>query len=148
MPPAPVIDLPLSAHIPETYIEDVHARLAVYQRVAEIESVEGVAAMQEELRDRFGGIPRSVENLLYVSLVRSLGRRAQVESIKTDEHMFHIRVRGGTTPGMRSAVEGLGLKQVVVGPNQVRIDRVGAGTNWMPLVVRVLRAMRGITAAG
>jgi transcription-repair coupling factor (superfamily II helicase) len=148
LPPAPVIDLPLSAHIPETYIEDVHARLAVYQRVAEIESVEGVAAMQEELRDRFGGIPRSVENLLYVSLVRSLGRRAQVESIKTDEHMFHIRVRGGTTPGMRSAVEGLGLKQVVVGPNQVRIDRVGAGTNWMPLVVRVLRAMRGITAAG
>ena len=148
LPPAPVIDLPLSAHIPETYIEDVHARLAVYQRVAEIESVEGVAAMQEELRDRFGGIPRSVENLLYVSLVRSLGRRAHVESIKTDEHMFHLRVRGGTTPGMRSAVEGLGLKQVVVGPNQVRIDRVGAGTNWMPLVVRVLRAMRGIAAAG
>ena len=141
LPPAPVIDLPLSAHIPETYIEDVHARLAVYQRVAEIESVEGVAAMQEELRDRFGSIPRSVENLLYVSLVRSLGRRAKVESIKTDEHMFHLRVRGGVTPVMRDGVEALGLRQVLVGPNQVRIDRLGAGTNWMPLLVRVLRGM-------
>jgi transcription-repair coupling factor (superfamily II helicase) len=148
LPPAPAIDLPLSAHIPETYIEDVHARLAVYQRVAEIDSVEGVAAMQEELRDRFGSVPRSVENLLYVSLVRSLGRRANLESIKTDEHMFHLRVRGGVSPAMREAVEALGLKQVLIGPNQVRIDRVGAGTNWMPLLVRVLRAMRGIADRG
>lgn len=144
LPPAPVIDLPLSAHIPETYVDDVHARLAVYQRVAEIETAEGVAAMQEELRDRFGSIPRSVENLLYVSLVRSLGRRAKVESIKTDEHMFHLRVRGGVSPGMRDAVEALGLKQVLVGPNQVRIDRLGAGANWMPLLARVIRAMRGV----
>ena len=144
LPPGPVIDLPISAHIPEGYIEDIHARLAAYQRIAEIESVEGVAAMQEELRDRFGGIPKSVENLLYVSLVRALGRRANVESIKTDEHMFHLRVRGGTTPAMRAAMDGLGLNQVIVGPNQVRIDRVGAGTNWMPLLVRVLRGMRGV----
>ncbi|MCZ7576615.1 MAG: helicase-related protein [Dehalococcoidia bacterium] len=144
LPPAPVIDLPLSAHIPETYVDDVHARLAVYQRVAEIETAEGVAAMQEELRDRFGSIPRSVENLLYVSLVRSLGRRAKVESIKTDEHMFHLRVRGGVSPGMRDAVEALRLKQVLVGPNQVRIDRLGAGANWMPLLARVIRAMRGV----
>jgi transcription-repair coupling factor (superfamily II helicase) len=141
LPPAPVIDLPLSAHIPETYVDDVHARLAVYQRVAEIESVDGVAAMQEELRDRFGSIPRSVENLLYVALVRSLGRRANVESIKTDEHMFHLRVRGGVRPEIRRAVEALGLKEVLVGPNQVRIDRLGAGANWMALLVRVLKAM-------
>jgi transcription-repair coupling factor (superfamily II helicase) len=97
--------------------------------------------MQEELRDRFGSIPRSVENLLYVSLVRSLGRRAKVESIKTDEHMFHLRVRDGVRPAMRDAVEALRLREVLVGPNQVRIDRLGAGTEWMPLLVRVLRAM-------
>ncbi len=141
LPPAPLVDLPLSAHIPETYIEDIHARLAVYQRVAEIESAEGVAEMQAELADRFGSVPRSVENLLYVALIRSMARRANVESLKTDEQMFHLRIRGGTPPAMKTAVETLKLKSVLVGPNQVRIDRVGAGTNWMPLLARVLRAM-------
>jgi transcription-repair coupling factor (superfamily II helicase) len=145
LPPAPLIDLPLSAHIPENYIQEVHARLAVYQRIAEIETAEGVAEMQAELADRFGPMPRSVENLLFVALIRSLARRSNVESLKTDELMFHLRVRGGTTVGVRSAVEGLRLKSVLVGPNQVRIDRVGAGTNWMPLLARVLRVMAEAT---
>ncbi|MGE3076296.1 MAG: transcription-repair coupling factor [Dehalococcoidia bacterium] len=141
LPPSPMIDLPLSAHIPESYIADIHGRLAAYQKIAEIESAEGVAEMQAELADRFGPVPRSVENLLYVALVRSLARRSNVESLKTDEIMFHLRIRHGTPPAMKSAVEALNLKSVIVGPNQVRIDRVGAGTNWMPLLARVLRAM-------
>ena len=141
LPPSPSVDLPLSAHIPESYVPEVHARLAVYQRVADIETAEGVAEMQDELRDRFGEVPRSVENLLYVALAKSTARRARVDAIKTDEQMFHLYVRGGTTEAMRSAVEALKLKGVLVGPNQVRIDRVGAGTNWMPLLVKVLRAM-------
>jgi transcription-repair coupling factor (superfamily II helicase) len=147
LPPSPLVDLPLSAHIPESYIEDIHARLAVYQRVADIESAEGVAEMQAELSDRFGAVPRSVENLLYVALVRSLARRANVESLKTDEQMFHLRIRGGTPDRMRRAVEALNLKSVIVGPNQVRLDRIGIGTNWMPLLARVLRAMVDSTEA-
>ena len=97
--------------------------------------------MQEELRDRFGPVPLAVENLLYVALVRSLARHAGVESIKTDEQMFHLRVRGGTTAELRQAVDGLGLRGVIAGPNQVRIDRVGAGPAWMQLLVRVLRTL-------
>ncbi|MBA4180404.1 MAG: transcription-repair coupling factor [Anaerolinea sp.] len=141
LPPAPSVDVPLSAHIPEGYVPDIHARLAVYQRVADIESADGVAEMQAELADRFGEVPRSVENLLYVALVKSMARRVRVESIKTDEQMFHLRVRGGVPERMRARVEALKLKSVIVGPNQVRIDRVGVGTNWMPLLIRVLKAM-------
>ena len=70
-----------------------------------------------------------------------MARRANVESLKPDEQMFHLRIRGGTTLETRSAVEALRLKSVITGPNQVRIDRIGAGTNWMPLVARVLRVM-------
>jgi len=141
LPPPPSIDLPLSAHIPENYIPETHARLATYQRVADIETAEGVSEMQAELADRFGPVPRSVENLLYVALVKSMARRVRVESIKTDEQMFHLRVRGGVTEAMRARIEALNHKGLLVGPNQVRIDRIGVGANWMPLVARVLRAM-------
>ncbi|WP_322819758.1 transcription-repair coupling factor [Tepidiforma sp.] len=141
-PPPPVIDLPLSAHIPESYVGDVHARLNLYQRMAQLESPEAVAEMRDELRDRFGPLPLAVENLLFVALVRNLARRAGVEAIKTDEQMFHLYVRGGTTPELRARVERLGLRTLVlVGPKQVRVDRVGAGEGWMPLLVRILRAM-------
>ncbi|MBK6664325.1 MAG: transcription-repair coupling factor, partial [Thermoflexaceae bacterium] len=119
--PPPAVDLPLSAHIPEAFVEDIHARLALYQRIAQIESADGVAAMQAELKDRFGEVPPSVENLLYVSLVKSVARRAKVESIKTDEQMFHIRIRGGTTEAMRDAVGA--LKSKASRPAQTRCAR-------------------------
>ncbi|HET7737668.1 MAG TPA: transcription-repair coupling factor, partial [Tepidiformaceae bacterium] len=141
LPPAPPVDLPLSAHIPVTYIEDMNARLAIYQRIGSVESTEEVAAMQAELHDRFGAPPPSVDQLLYIQLVRSLGRRARVQSIKTDEHMFHVRVHGGVSDSQRARVESLKLKGLLVGPNQVRIDRVTAGEGWMPLLVRILRAL-------
>ncbi len=141
LPPPPSIDLPLSAHIPENYVSEVHGRLALYQRIAEIETANGIAEMQAELADRYGPVPPSVDNLLYVALAKAVARRARVESIKTDEQMFHIRVRGGTTEPMRRAVERLGLKGVLVGPNQVRLDRVSSGDTWMTLLIRLLRAM-------
>ena len=147
LPPSPSVDLPLSAHIPENYVEDVHDRLNVYQRIANIESPEGIAAMQAELRDRFGPVPPVVDNLLYVALVKSVARRAKVESIKTDELMFHCRIRGGVPDAVRSAVEGLGMKGLLVGPNQVRLDRVTHAKDWMTVLVKVLRAMAGASGA-
>jgi len=139
--PPPSVDIPLSAHIPEAFVEDIHARLALYQRIAQIESADGVAAMQAELKDRFGEVPPSVENLLYVSLVKSVARRGGVESIKTDEQMFHIRIRGGTTERMREAIGALNSKALMAGPNQVRIDRVQVAGNWQTVLVRALRAL-------
>jgi transcription-repair coupling factor (superfamily II helicase) len=141
LPPSPTLDVPLSAHIPEGYIEDMHQRLAVYQRVAAIEDAAGVATMEEELRDRYGPVPPAVENLLFVALTRNVAQRARVESIMTTATTFHIKVRNGVTESQRSKVEALRLRSVRVGPEQVRIDRVEAGEGWMTLLVRILRAM-------
>lgn len=147
LPPVPSIDLPISAAIPERYVGDLNLRLATYQRIAEIDSAEGVAQMQEELRDRFGAPPPLVENLLYVALVKALARRGNIESISTTEHLFHIRVRGGVRPEQRRAVEALGQPGALVGPNQVRLDRMGVGEDWMQALIRVLRAMGRTGAA-
>src|SRR5690606_17850440 len=54
LPPAPSIDLPISAHIPENYLLDMNQRLALYQRISGIEHAADVAVMREELTDRFG----------------------------------------------------------------------------------------------
>ncbi|MCL4230157.1 MAG: transcription-repair coupling factor [Dehalococcoidia bacterium] len=141
LPPAPAVDLPLGAHIPASYIEDLHARLAVYERIAGIENAEAVAEMQAELHDRFGPVPLAVDNLLYVQLLKAVARRAGVESIKTDEQMLHLRVRGGLSEEQRRRVQALALPGVLAGPNQVRVDRGAHASDWMALLIRIARAL-------
>ncbi len=141
LPPAPRIDLPVSASIPERYVADMATRLAIYERVAKLDSPAGVAEMEEELRDRFGKPPPLAQNLLGVALLKAVARRAGVERISTSPESFHLRLRGGATPQHHRAIAALGEQGVRVGPEQVRIAREQAGTEWMPLLVRVLRAL-------
>ncbi len=139
--PAPRVDLPVSASIPERYVADMETRLAIYERIAKLDSAGAVAEMEEELRDRFGEPPPLVENLLGVTLLKAVGRQAGVERISTSPESFHLRLRGGSTGAHQRAVEGLGVPGVRIGPEQVRIAREQAGTDWMPLLVRILRAL-------
>ena len=139
--PAPRVDLPVSASIPERYVADMETRLAIYERISKLDSAGAVAEMEEELRDRFGEPPPLVENLLGVTLLKAVGRQAGVERISTSPESFHLRLRGGSTGAHQRAVEGLGVAGVRIGPEQVRIAREQAGTDWMPLLVRVLRAL-------
>ena len=60
----PTISLHLSTHIPHAFVPDVHQRLTLYKRIAELINTEELAEMRSELLDRFGPLPESVENLL------------------------------------------------------------------------------------
>jgi transcription-repair coupling factor (superfamily II helicase) len=72
--PMPVtIDLPLAAHIPEYYVDDLDVRLALYQRLSRIASPEELEETVKEFRDRFGALPDTVENLFYAIRVKLLG---------------------------------------------------------------------------
>ena len=64
------IDLDVDAFIPESYIVNEYQKLDIYKRIAAIESRDEAEDMRGELMDRFGQIPKSVENLLRVSLIR------------------------------------------------------------------------------
>src|SRR5690606_9774213 len=44
---------------PEHYLPDVHLRLVLYKRIASAESPAAVAALQEEVVDRFGALPEA-----------------------------------------------------------------------------------------
>ena len=77
----PKIDLPLQARIPESYIDHLPTRMAIYQRLARLTRGQEVTALREELRDRFGPIPEEVENLLVVAELRIRAFAVGVESI-------------------------------------------------------------------
>ncbi len=76
-----VIDLNISAHIPEHYISSLPARLGIYRRIADIRDEGDVADVVDELYDRFGEPPRAVMGLIEVSLLRSKATTACITEI-------------------------------------------------------------------
>lgn len=66
-----IIDVQLNAHIPETYIEDLSQRLDVYKKIASVKTEEDLYDLTDELIDRFGDVPKTVETLLQISLLRN-----------------------------------------------------------------------------
>ena len=88
--PAPVdggclIDLQVQAHIPESYIENLSQRLEIYRRIADIRDHEDAADVIDELIDRFGEPPRSVQGLVDVALLRNMATRAGLAEVKQQQ---------------------------------------------------------------
>ncbi len=75
------VELPVDAHLPHDYIAHERLRLEAYRRIAEATDAAEVAAVQEELLDRYGSLPLPVETLLEVARLRTLARGAGVGEI-------------------------------------------------------------------
>jgi transcription-repair coupling factor (superfamily II helicase) len=93
--PAVTLDLPLTAHIPHSYVPDLNLRLALYQRLASAEEESEVEEAAREMADRFGALPPPVQNLLFAVQLRLLARRAGVQSIQTEDGQIVVRLAGG-----------------------------------------------------
>ena len=75
------VDLNVDAFIPETYIPNVYQKLDIYKRIAAIESEEDMDDMLEELIDRFGDIPKKVQQLLNIASLKAFAHRLYITEI-------------------------------------------------------------------
>ena len=77
-----LVDLDVDAFIPPSYIVNEVQKLDIYKRIASIENPTESEEMRGELLDRFGAVPKSVENLLRISLIRVQAHEIYVTEIK------------------------------------------------------------------
>ena len=75
------VDLPVDAHIPETYIGAERLRLEVYRKLAEARNEDDLRTVIDEIVDRFGPLPTEVEHLMAVARLRHLAREVGVANI-------------------------------------------------------------------
>ena len=75
------INLGMPVYIPEEYIADNEQRLALYKRISLLSSEEEIENFHDELIDRFGSIPDSTKNLLYVVKVKVLCKKIGISDI-------------------------------------------------------------------
>lgn len=66
------IDTDLEILIPDEYVESIAERLSLYQRLDNAETEEELQSMKTELEDRFGTLPRPVEDLFITVRCRKL----------------------------------------------------------------------------
>lgn len=77
-----MVDVNVDAYIPVTYIRSEYQKLEMYKRIAGIENKDEWMDMQEELVDRFGDMPKAVQNLLNIVLLKSMAHQVYVEQVK------------------------------------------------------------------
>ncbi len=95
-----VIDLDVDAFIPPAYIMNEVQKLDIYKRIAGIENGKERDDMRDELLDRFGEIPKSVDNLLRISLIRVSAHALYMTEIKgkNERITFTFRPDAGINP--------------------------------------------------
>jgi transcription-repair coupling factor (superfamily II helicase) len=131
------VELGLPAFIPDSYVEHLPTRLAIYQRLAKVQKRDEVEEMGGELRDRFGPLPQPVSDLLYVVELKALAQEAEVESVVRSQGQV---VLGLVTPigGARLALQKELGSHAQVGYQQVRLSLRSMDKDWKDGLLRSL----------
>lgn len=85
-----VVDCDIDAYIPTSYIKNEYQKLDIYKRISSIENEEEHMDMQDELMDRFGDIPKPVENLLHVAAIKALAHGAYVTEVNINSQEIRL----------------------------------------------------------
>ncbi|MBP3706697.1 MAG: transcription-repair coupling factor [Clostridia bacterium] len=88
--PECTVDLNISAHIPDSYIDSVPARLGIYKRIADIRNSEDMSDVIDELCDRFGEPPQAVMGLINVAMIRNKAAAAGIFEITSTPGSVHL----------------------------------------------------------
>ena len=75
------IDLNVSSYIPDDYIENTSQKIEVYQNIAISKTEEDIQDVIDEITDRYGNIPKELENLLDIARIKNLCKEKNIIKI-------------------------------------------------------------------
>lgn len=86
------IELKIDAYIPPEYIEQEEEKLAGYKKIASIRGEADYLDILDELIDRYGEPPKSVQNLLKIGLIKGLAHELEITSIQMRNNEVELTV--------------------------------------------------------
>ena len=72
------IDINISSYIPDEYIEAGSQKIEIYQNIALCRNEEDIQNITDEILDRYGNMPREVENLLEIARIKELCKKKNI----------------------------------------------------------------------
>jgi len=134
------VDLPITIGLPIDYITDQRMRLSLYRRIAEIETLDALDALNNEFEDRFGSMPEEVRNLVFQIKVKILAEKAGLASVGLEIDQIVLR--------FPPQLEKITLKELPFPGNFVRSGKNSYwfayrkyGENWQDMLLEILQEL-------
>lgn len=136
------VDLNISAHIPESYIESLPARLGIYKRIAAIRTDEDVSDVIDELCDRFGEPPQAVMGLIDVAILRSKAAAADICEITGNANTAILHINSIKPEAVAKLSEHFGSRfSLNAASTPVYTVRLKAGQKMSDLAAELAKAL-------
>lgn len=103
-----VVNLKVDFRLDETYVPDMNQRLMIYRRIAAARSEGDIAAIVEEVRDRYGSPPTALLNLADYARIRVLADGLGVDTLDREGSAVVLKFRE-----KRAAVDPVRLLKLV-----------------------------------
>jgi len=84
------ITIDISANIPDSYISSSKIKIEMYQKLSNANNEDELREITLELIDRFGNLPKEVENLISVIEIRNMCRVLNITELKCNSECFVI----------------------------------------------------------
>ena len=82
------IDLNISCYIPDEYISNSSQKIEVYQDIALCRTEKDITNVIDELIDRYGNMPKELENLLEIARIKEMCRQFNILKISKKNGAF------------------------------------------------------------
>jgi transcription-repair coupling factor (superfamily II helicase) len=136
------IDTDLEILIPDRYVENTAERLSLYSRLDNCRDEEDLKAFHQEMEDRFGPMPQSVEDLFTTVRCRKMAVEIGFERmVLKDDTLRCYFVNNPDSPYFESPVFNALLHYVQTRTNKARLKQTGK--NFM-LIVDDIRKMEDL----
>ena len=136
------VDLNVSAHIPESYIESLSARLGIYKRIANIRTEEDAEDVIDELCDRFGEPPQAVMGLIDIAILRNKAANAKIAEITSNGNTAVLHINSIEAGTVHKLTEYFGNRFMLnVAGKPVYTVRLNKGQKMSQLVAELGRAL-------
>ena len=109
----PELDIRANAYISEKYIESSAGRLDSYKQIAEISTIADYKRVYASLRDTYGELPRAVENLMVIAVLKNYAEKF---------HVKKITVGGGVGAMEFPSLDALGDKRVLAAMDHYKTE--------------------------
>ena len=136
------IRLGIDDNVPPEYIENLAQRLSFHQRLSWVSNQDEIEELRDELRDRYGPIPESVEGLLETARIRLLAEEADCASVRTSEDRARI-VMNSPAGGAKPQLQRLLGPQARVGNTQIIVE-AGKGVDTQEFVQEIAAVLETI----
>lgn len=99
------VDLGIPCFIPESYISSQADKMDIYRLIAKIRSIADAKNVIAEMRDRYGKLPKEVDNLIVAAVIRCYASRAGFASVIRKKDQIELRYAESYSPDIKKLLK-------------------------------------------